>query len=321
METILNYLDTMFLNMPDTPEVRRAKEELAGMMEDKYNELLMEGRSDNEAVGIVISEFGNLNELSEELGIAGVSEQQTDAQARVVTDQEVKDYMKKNQDASQKIGIGVLLCICSPILIIVLDGFREAGYISEMIADGFGASIMFIMIAIAVGIFIFQGMKINKYEYLKKSRLQLNRSTETYLRNLQEKETSQFALKISVGVAIILCGIIPLFFAEYFGEVAEMLATGTLLLLIGIAVQFFISAGMRRGVFAILLQEEDYSVEKKRTSKVMEAISSIYWLIATAVYLTWSFLTMDWHITWIVWVVAGVLYGVVEAVVRLTEKE
>ena len=37
------------------------------MMEDKYNELIAEGKMDNEATGIVISEFGNLEELAEEL--------------------------------------------------------------------------------------------------------------------------------------------------------------------------------------------------------------------------------------------------------------
>lgn len=38
-------------------------------MEDKYNELISEGKSDNEAIGIVISEFGNLDELADSLGI------------------------------------------------------------------------------------------------------------------------------------------------------------------------------------------------------------------------------------------------------------
>ena len=69
METILNYLENMFSSLLQTEEVLRAKRELAAMMEDKYNELLEEGRTDNEAVGIVISEFGNLKELSAELGI------------------------------------------------------------------------------------------------------------------------------------------------------------------------------------------------------------------------------------------------------------
>ena len=38
-------------------------------MEDKYEELKMEGKSENEAIGIVISEFGNIDELIDELGL------------------------------------------------------------------------------------------------------------------------------------------------------------------------------------------------------------------------------------------------------------
>lgn len=70
METIKNYLESMFLNLPNTPEVYRAKSELLQMMEDKYTELKEEGKSENEAIGIVISEFGNLDELAADLGIA-----------------------------------------------------------------------------------------------------------------------------------------------------------------------------------------------------------------------------------------------------------
>lgn len=69
METIRNYLKAMFAGLPDTPEVRRAYEELAAMMEDKYTELMEEGLTENEAVGTVISEFGNLEELAQTLGI------------------------------------------------------------------------------------------------------------------------------------------------------------------------------------------------------------------------------------------------------------
>ena len=69
METILNYLDNMFINLPQTSEVLRAKEDLMEMMEDKYNELMSEGKMQNEAIGIVISEFGNIQELIDELGI------------------------------------------------------------------------------------------------------------------------------------------------------------------------------------------------------------------------------------------------------------
>ncbi|MEE1191626.1 MAG: hypothetical protein UHO63_04750 [Blautia sp.] len=48
-------------------------------------------------------------------------------------------------------------------------------------------------------------------------------------------------------------------------------------------------------------------MEKKRN----DIIDTIYWCTATAVYLGWSFATMEWHRTWIVWPVAGVFYGAV----------
>ena len=69
METIKKYLEAMFAGMPNTAEVRKAKAELLQMMEDKYNELIGEGQTENTAVGTVISEFGNLDELAEDLGL------------------------------------------------------------------------------------------------------------------------------------------------------------------------------------------------------------------------------------------------------------
>ena len=69
MDAIKNYLETMFLNLPNTPEVQKAKYELGQMMEDKYRELIADGKTENEAIGTVIAEFGNLDELAEDLGI------------------------------------------------------------------------------------------------------------------------------------------------------------------------------------------------------------------------------------------------------------
>ena len=93
METIRNYLESMFANLPNTPEVLRAKTELLQMMEDKYSELRAEGRTDNEAVGIVISEFGNLDELAESLGIRNAMHRQSQDPGRLLPQEEVKRFI------------------------------------------------------------------------------------------------------------------------------------------------------------------------------------------------------------------------------------
>lgn len=71
MEAIREYLNNLFMSLPETPEVLRAKAELLEMMEDKFDELVNEGKTEKEAIGTVISEFGNLEELAQELGIDG----------------------------------------------------------------------------------------------------------------------------------------------------------------------------------------------------------------------------------------------------------
>lgn len=74
MDTIKNYLDNMFSTLPQNNEIQRARAELEAMMEDKYNELKEEGASENEAVGAVISEFGNIDEVLVGMGYKTASQ-------------------------------------------------------------------------------------------------------------------------------------------------------------------------------------------------------------------------------------------------------
>lgn len=57
MEAIRNYLDAMFIKLPDTEETRAAKEALGKKMEGRYQELMSQGKSESEAIGMVIAEY------------------------------------------------------------------------------------------------------------------------------------------------------------------------------------------------------------------------------------------------------------------------
>ena len=70
MDTIETFLDAMFAPYPTTPRLLEAKGELRTMMEDAYNDAIAQGKTHNEAVGQVITDFGNLHELAPVLGIA-----------------------------------------------------------------------------------------------------------------------------------------------------------------------------------------------------------------------------------------------------------
>ena len=69
-----------------------------------------------------------------------------------------------------------------------------------------------------------------------------------------------------------------------------------------------------------ILQSGDYAPAEKKRSQKEDTLSTAYWLIVTAAYLAWSFVTGNWKETWIVWPVAGVLFAAVLNLYRLFTK-
>lgn len=86
------------------------------MMEDKYNELISEGKSDNEAIGIVISEFGNLDELADSLGIKSfVDPSQAMPAAKTLSRETAAAFLMDSAKHAYLTAFGVLLCIIASL--------------------------------------------------------------------------------------------------------------------------------------------------------------------------------------------------------------
>ena len=68
METIKTYLDNVFAAYPQTNEVQNLKRDMLANMEEKYTMLRQSGKSEHEAAYSVIANFGNIQEITAELG-------------------------------------------------------------------------------------------------------------------------------------------------------------------------------------------------------------------------------------------------------------
>lgn len=331
MEVILSYLENMFLHMPKRAEVLRAKEELASMMEDKYNELLAEGKKENEAVGIVISEFGDLSELAESLGLGDAynnsgadNDTQTSEQpAKNVSLSEAEEYMHASVKSSKWIALGVALCIYCPIPLVFMGGIDSyVKGLTDLSVVLMGIFPLFIMIGIAVGIFIANGIKMGKYEYLKKERIQIDYAVEKYLNAVEEESSSPYTRNLVIGVLLCIFSVIPVLITGSITDdsIINVISVILLLVMIGIAVAIFIISGSRMECIKVLKQEGDFTVRSKEDNKAIEVIAGIYWPIATVIYLAWSFVTMNWGITWIVWPIAGIMFGAIVVIYKVVSK-
>jgi len=234
---------------------------------------------------------------------------------REITLEEANRYMEVIQKAAVWIAAGVVSCILAVVVLIVLGGMAEHQIlpVSEDMAGGLGVVILLVVIAAAVAVFIMQGMKLDAYEYLEKELLSLQYGIAGIVENRKEQFEPIYKKCIATGVAACILGVVPLVIAGAFqmSDLVCVYCTALLLCMVAGAVYLFIWSGMIWGSYQKLLEEGDFTQEKKLENKRNANLATVYWYSATALYLGISFLTGNWHITWVIWPCAGVFYAAV----------
>ncbi len=234
---------------------------------------------------------------------------------REVTLEEANSYIKLVREGSKRIALGVLLCILSPVPLMVLLGVNgNSG--AEDIAGGIGAACLLVIIAIAVAIFIFNGMKLDAYEYLEKEEFILGYGVSGIIKKEDELFRPGYHKFMAIGVALCVIAAVPLIITAGFSGRDDIILymVAVLLLTVAIGVYLIVCVSVEKDAYDKLLQIGEYTKEEKYKNKKLEAFSGAYWCIVTAVYLGVSFIYHSWHISWVVWPIAGVLFAAIHSI-------
>lgn len=258
--------------------------------------------------------------LKDELEDEEFTNDSDDTPMRKINLEQANEYLEGRKDASTKIAGATFLCIFSVIPMFLLIAFSEQtnAPITSNLAVGIGLVTLFLLVTIAVTVFIRIGFKNAPYEFVDKESFETEYGVIGLAREKQKSYRPTYVKYNVIGACACILSPLPLICAALAeNELWVMLMLCVTLFIVAIGVTFFIVAGVRWASMQKLLREGEFSDRGKRKNKITEAIGRAYWLIATAVYLGWSFFTNDWHITWIVWPIAGVLFAVLELVCDL----
>lgn len=234
-------------------------------------------------------------------------------------------YLNLLQNVSSKIALGVSLCILSPVTLIGLAGLsdEEGGYvISEAAAVGVGMTILLLLVAMAVGVFLMYGRKIEVYDFLEQEPIELAYGVKGLVEKEKHAYEATHSRNLVLGVVLCILSAVPIMVLAVSDENGMLVILGVdlCLILVAIGVFLLVSTGIIYGGFQKLLEEGDYTRRKKLENKRNNVIDKIYWCSVTAIYLGWSFITMEWEKTWIIWPVAGVFYGAVIGIGSVVRK-
>lgn len=242
--------------------------------------------------------------------------------ARRVSVEEANLFMDLTERLSGRIASAVSLFILSPVPLLFMGGVAEYKH-SRLTADmagGFGVTILLLLVAIGVAVLILNGMQLSEYEYLEKETIFIEDGLAEMVEEKKRIFEPKFRVVVTIGVFLCIIGVIPLLMAAGFtgDEFIYVCCVDILLILVCIGVHLFVRYGMVYESYEKLLQRGDYTEEKKALGQKTSYFPKIYWCLVTAIYLGISFYLNNWHISWIVWPVAAVLfvalYGIVQAV-------
>ena len=242
---------------------------------------------------------------------------------RYVSMEEANSYLDLTQNIAHKMALGVAMCIMSPAIIITLSNLYllDQFSFSENQSQAIALTLFFITIASAVVIFISIGMKFKDFEYLKTEPIETEYGVSGMVKSKMKAYKETYSKYNIIGVTLCILSVLPVILSSFADkDLTDGIGVIGTLFMVAVGVFMLVTVGTIWSSFNVLLQEGEYSVEEKAKSKVVGSIAGIYWLLTTALYLLISFYYGAWDKSWMIWPVAGVLFGAVAAIANLVIK-
>ena len=249
------------------------------------------------------------------------NEDSSDTTVKKISIEEANTYLEQRKRASWRIALATFLCILSPIALIVLSMLSELPnpIMTETTAGVVGLIFFFALVICAAPFFIYCGFQNAPYAFLDKNiPFELEYGVKGMVSERKKRFQPIYVTSNIVATCICIFSVIPLIMSGFTeNEFFIVMMLAVLMIVAGIGASIFIVVGIQNASMQKLLQEGDFTTKEKKRNGVKEAVGFAYWGVLTAIFLTWSFLTNHWHISWLVFAIGGVLFPIVMYICNL----
>ena len=255
------------------------------------------------------------------------SEPMDEPPLRRVTMEEASAYLALRRAAAPKMALATFLCIISPVALLMLAAMSEVSRfgISENAASGIGLCGLLVLVAIGVALFLTCSAKVRDFAFLEEEPFETEYGVSGMVKERMQDFAGTYSRLHITGTVLCILSAVPLFVSMCIetADVVYVAAVCLLLIIAGIGCVAFTYGGTIHASMERLLEEGDYTRQQKSRRGVKGAISTIYWLLVTAIFMWYTFGPSgngQARYSWFIWAIAGVLYAAVMLVVNLIQR-
>ena len=238
---------------------------------------------------------------------------------RHVSMEEASAYMDIRAKSAPKLALSTLLCVLGPMMLLFFIALSETGLgLAENTAAGIGLSFLIILVALGTIGFIRAGSDASGYEFLEKEPFETEYGVSGAVKKRKEEYKEQYTKTNTICTTMCILSVVPLFLSICFDapDFVYVFDVCFILLMVALSSYGFVYASTIMGSFNKLLEEGDFTRREKSKSPLLASFSTIYWLSITAVFLFFQLaIPGTWENAWVIWPIAGVLFGVFRIVV------
>ena len=246
---------------------------------------------------------------------------------RRVTMEEASAYLALRRTAAPRMALATFLCIISPVALLILAAMSEMSRfgISENAASGIGLCVLLVLVAIGVALFLTCSARVRDFAFLEEEPFETEYGVSGMVKERMQDFANTYSRLNITGTVLCILSAVPLFVSMCIetADVVYVAAVCLLLIIAGIGCVAFTYGGTIHASMERLLEEGDYTRQQKSRRGVKGAISTIYWLLVTAIFMWYTFGPSgngQARYSWFIWAIAGVLYAAVMLVVNLIQR-
>ena len=279
---------------------------------------------------VPLGNITNLDELAEDLGIKQFVHQPRQEQtpnAVSLSMEDVRQFLREHSRHSYFVALSVFLFILSACCPIFFGAAADTSLRSSDVLDASGVILMFVFIAIGVGMLVYSNVCMGHWKHLEEGNFVTDFATTDYIHHEMEHYKSTHALLLTIGIMLCILSVVPPILLDaassFAADTLEDCSAGFVLIFVAIGVFLIVISSMRMGGYRTLLHLNNQNTiggnyvpeqqdRQQYHNSTLAAIMSVYWPTITCLYLIWSFLSFDWWITWIVWPIAAIVESLIK---------
>lgn len=237
---------------------------------------------------------------------------------RHVSVDEAREYLKIKFRSAYRIAAATLLMMLSPgiMLVIMALPFRTDG-LSTVI----GLVAFFLLCILSVSIYIYSHSKTARFDFIGSEDFSLDYGATDMLAKTEEKIMLSYAVRNTAAMTLCILSIAPLVIAALIPSISElgiMIAIMASLFVAGLGVAMFITSGIKRSALSALRASR--GTEQAYSKELEDRIRRGFWILVIGFYLLYSFVSENWHLSWLIFIFALGISSFISAAFTLVRR-